>query len=138
MLSLIGAAVLAAAAERAASLDRASAEFDLALARNDVPALEKVLSPEWQIIDADGRPISRDRFLGAVRSGELAHNAMHSSEEQVRILGDAAIQTARADGRGTYRGQPFEFSERATDVWMWLDGHWVCAFTQLTKIAPEN
>jgi hypothetical protein len=136
MLSLIGAAVLAVSADRAAALDRASAEFELALIRNDVPALERVLSPDWQIIDSNGHVIDRDRFIAALESGELSHNAMRASEERTRILGETAIQIARADGSGTYRGQPFTFSERATDLWVWVDGHWLCALTQLTKIPP--
>ena len=135
MSSLIAIAMLAGLG-RAALLDHASAELAAALRRNDVPALERVLSPDWLIIDSDGRPISRERFLAVLRSGELSHSAMRSSEEQVRMIGDTAIQMVRAEGQGTYRGQPFTFTERSTDVWTWVDDHWVCALTQLTRIAP--
>jgi hypothetical protein len=135
MIGLIAAAALLAGFDRAALLDAASAEFERALQHNDATALERVLGSDWMIIDSDGHPIGRERFLGALRSGALSHSEMHSSEAKVRIYGDAAIQIVRAEGEGTYRGQRFEFTERSTDVWIWTNGHWVCALTQLTRIA---
>ena len=83
----------------------------------------------------DGRPISRERFLAVIRSGELRHNAMHSSEAQTRIMGDAAVQTVRAQGSGVYAGQAYTFDERATDFWIWNNGRWMCVLTQLTRIS---
>ena len=136
MMSILIAIAMLAGLDRAALLDDASAEFAAALRRNDVAMLEHVLSPDWTIIDSDGRPISRERFLAVLRSGELSHSEMRSSEEQVRIIGDTAIEIARAEGKGTYRGQPVSFTERSTDVWTWVKDHWVCALTQLTRIAP--
>lgn len=135
MLSVIAAATLAAVTDRADLLDRTAAQFELALQRNDVTALERVLTPDWLIVDSDGHQISRDRFLSLLRSGELSHSAMRSSETRIRICGDAAVTTVRADGQGTYHGNAFRFSERSTDVWLWIDGQWVCALTQLTRIA---
>jgi hypothetical protein len=135
MLSLVAAAVMAASLDRADLLGRASAQFEMALQRNDVVVLERILSPDWLIIDSNGHSISREKFLGLLRSGTLSHSAMRSSEPLVRIYGDSAVMSARADGQGRYQGQPFQFSERSTDVWLWVDGKWLCAFTQLTRIA---
>jgi ketosteroid isomerase-like protein len=138
MWSVMVAALLAVSPNRAALLDRTADEFDLALRRNDVPALERMLSPDWLIIDSNGNQISRDRFLRVLRSGELSHSAMQSSEARVRIYGDSAVLTARADGQGTYRGNSFQFSERSTDVWLWVDGRWLCVLTQLTRISSPQ
>ena len=135
MLSLVTAAAVAASLDRADLLGRAAAQFEIALRRNDVVVLERILSPDWLIIDSDGHSISREKFLGLLRTGMLSHSAMQSSEPRVRIYGDSAVMTARADGQGSYQGQPFQFSERSTDVWLWVDGRWLCAFTQLTRIA---
>ena len=137
MLILFAAAMAAAATpeERQLLLSRTSAEFAESLGKNDAASLEKVLSPDWVIIDGDGRPIPRDRFLAVIRSGELRHDAMHSSETQTRIIGDAAVQTVRAQGSGIYAGQAYSFDERATDFWIWNNGRWTCVLTQLTRIS---
>ena len=58
----------------------------------------------------------------------------HSSEAQTRIMGDAAVQTVRAQGDGVYGGQAYTFDERATDFWIWNTGRWMCVLTQLTRI----
>lgn len=135
MLSLIVAAVMAASVDQADLLERTAAQFDIALQQNDVPALERILSHDWQIIDSDGHSISREKFLGLLRTGVLSHSVMRSSEQRVRLYGDSAMMTARTDGQGSYGGQPFQFSERSTDLWLWVDGKWLCDFTQLTRIA---
>ena len=134
MLGIFVAAVMAASADRADMLGQTSARFELALQRNDVPALERVLSPDWLIIDSDGHLISREQFLRLLRSGELSHSAMQSSDLRVRVYGDSAVITALANGHGSYRGQAFDFAERSTDVWIWTNGRWLCAFTQLTRM----
>jgi len=138
MLAVVVAAALAASNERAQLLDRATADFEIALKHNDSAALERVLAPDWMIIDSDGRLIARARFLGVLRTGELSHSDMRSTNVQIRLLGDSALYVARVDGHGTYAGQDFSFSERATDVWVWADGEWRCALTQLTRIASAE
>jgi ketosteroid isomerase-like protein len=138
VLNLLVAAMLVASADRAELLDQSAAQFEFALQRNDVQALDGVLSPDWLVIDSDGRSISREKFLGLLRTRVLSHSAMQSSETRVRLYGESAIVTARTDGAGNFAGQPFKFSEQSTDVWVWVDGKWVCAFTQLTRIAPTK
>jgi hypothetical protein len=137
MLTLLVAAMVAAATpdERHSAFSRASTEFAEGLEKNDAASLEQVLSPDWVIIESDGRPIPRDRFLAVLASGELKHTAMHSSEVRTRIIGDAAVQTMRAQGSGVYAGQAYSFDERATDFWIWQDGRWLCVLTQLTRIS---
>lgn len=137
MLILFAAAMVAAATpqEKQLQLSRAAAEFAESLGKNDAASLGQLLSPDWVIIDGDGRPIPRDRFLAVIRSGELRHDAMNSSETQTRIMGDAAIQTVRAQGSGVYGGHAYTFDERATDFWIWNKGRWMCVLTQLTRIS---
>jgi hypothetical protein len=116
MMTLIAAAMASAAtpAEKQVLFSQASAEFAERLGKNDAASLERLLSPDWVIIDSDGRPISRDRFLGVLRSGELKHSAVQSSEARTRITGDAAVQTMRAQGSGVYGGQAYRFDERGS------------------------
>ncbi len=137
MLVPFAAAMLAAATpeEKALLLSQTTSAFSEWLGKNDAASLGHVLSLDWVIIDSDGRPVSRERFLAAMSSGDLKHDAIRSSEMQTRIIGDAAVQTMRAQGSGVYAGQTYRFDERATDFWVWRSGRWICVLTQLTRIS---
>jgi hypothetical protein len=62
---------------------------------------------------------------------------MDSSEEAVRIFGDAAVVSARGVSGGAYSGQAFRVVERVTDVWIRQDGAWRCVLTHLSRISGE-
>jgi ketosteroid isomerase-like protein len=59
---------------------------------------------------------------------------MDSSDETVRVHGDAAVVIARGVSGGQYRGQKFRVIERVTDVWLRRDGVWRCIHTHLSRI----
>ena len=119
-----------------ASLEEAVNTLTGAIVANDADAAGRWLSADWEIIDASGTTIDRKRFLGAVRAGELVHDAMALDETRTKTVGDSTLWISRARGGGTYRGARFTFNERSTSLWGIRDGHWTCLFTQLTAIAP--
>jgi ketosteroid isomerase-like protein len=121
-----------------ASLEQAVNSLTVAIAANDVETVDRILSDDWEIIDATGSMIDKERFVGAVRSGELVHEAMALDETRVRIVGDSTLWIARARGSGRYRGARFTFDERSTSLWEMRSGRWTCLFTQLTAIAPQH
>ena len=111
--------------------------FTQAVIKNDVKAVENIVTDDWMIIDADGRVIDRTRFLEVMRSGALTHEEMKSEEEQVRIYGDTAIVTALVSVKGAYAGTRFSSHERATDVFIRRDGKWRCVLTHTTRLSKK-
>ena len=95
------------------------------------------MADDWTIIGPDGSVNTRAAFLDLVRSGDLTHDVMDSSDETVRVHGDAALVIARGVSGGQYRGQKFRVVERVTDVWVRRDGVWRCIHTHLSRIAGE-
>ena len=51
-------------------------EFTDAIARNDLKAIERFVTDDWIIINADGGIIDRDRFLEVIKSGALTNDMM--------------------------------------------------------------
>jgi ketosteroid isomerase-like protein len=111
--------------------------FTDAIARNDLKAIERFVTDDWIIINADGGTIDRERFLEVIKSGALTHNMMESDDMRVRVYGDSAVVTAVTRSKGKFMGQDFSTHERSTDVFVKLDGRWQCVLTQLTGFTKK-
>jgi ketosteroid isomerase-like protein len=112
-------------------------EFERAIVSNDAEAIGQVLAEDWIIIDPDGRVIDKSRFLEAISSGKLSHQAMDSHDVRVRVYGQSACVTALTTTRGKFMGQEFTSQERATDMFVQKDGRWQCVVSQLTRFVKK-
>jgi ketosteroid isomerase-like protein len=108
-----------------------------AIAKNDLEAIERFVTDDWIIINADGGIIDRERFLGVIKSGALTHEMMESEGIRVRVYGDSAVVSALTRSKGKFMGQEFTTHERSTDVFVKRDGQWRCVLTQLTASTKQ-
>jgi ketosteroid isomerase-like protein len=112
-------------------------EFAQAMIKNDADKIGTFLAENWIIIDPDGGIIDKVRFLSVIRSGALTHQAMDSQDVRVRVYGTTAIVTALISSKAKYMGEEFSTRERATDVFVKLDGKWQCVITHLTTFTKK-
>jgi len=108
-----------------------------AIAKNDLDAIERFVTDDWIIINADGGIIDRERFLEVIKSGTLTHEMMESEDMRVRVYGDSAVVSALTRSKGKFMGQEFTTHERSTDVFVRRDGQWRCVLTQLTASTKQ-
>ena len=108
-----------------------------AIAKNDLEAIERFVTDDWIIINADGGIIDRELFLGVIKSGVLTHEMMESEGIRVRVYGDSAVVSALTRSKGKFMGQEFTTHERSTDVFVRRDGQWRCVLTQLTGFTKQ-
>ena len=113
-------------------------DFQQAIVENSAEAIERFIADGWIIVDAEGRIIEKDKFLAVVRSGALTHDTMKLDEPRVRIYGETAVVTGCATSAGKFMGAEFKTLERATDVFVRINGQWRCALTQLTRVAENK
>jgi ketosteroid isomerase-like protein len=118
-------------------LVEAEKEFTDAIAKNDLEAIERFVTDDWIIINADGGIINKERFLGVIKSGTLTHEMMESDDMRVRVYGDSAVVSALTRSKGKFMGQDFTTHERSTDVFVRRDGQWRCVLTQLTGFTKK-
>ena len=112
-------------------------EFAQAIVANDPEAIGRFVTDDWIIINADGGIIDSERFLGVIKSGALTHEMMESDDIRVRVYGDGAVVTALTRTKGKFMDQEFSTHERATDVFVRLDGQWRCVLSQLTRFTKR-
>ncbi|MGB9474902.1 MAG: nuclear transport factor 2 family protein [Candidatus Udaeobacter sp.] len=108
-------------------------QFTAAVVKNDPETIERFVTDDWIIINADGGIIDKERFLGVIKSGTLTHELMESDDTRVRVYGDSAVVSALTRTKGKFMGQEFNTNERSTDFFVRLDGQWRCVLTQLTR-----
>jgi ketosteroid isomerase-like protein len=108
-------------------------EFALAIVKNDLEGIGRLVTDDWVMVDPDGEIVDRARFFDVIKSGALTHDMMESEDLRVRVYGDSAVVTAVTQTKGKFMGQEFSAQERATDVFVKRDGRWQCVLTHLTR-----
>jgi ketosteroid isomerase-like protein len=103
-----------------ASLQR-DAEFSL-----------RILADDYVAITPLGQVTTKQETISARRSGQLRYESMNISEMVVRLYGDTAVVTARADVKGHQLGEDFSGPYRYTRVWVRRSGRWQTVSYQAT------
>ena len=79
--------------------------------------------------------LTKPRFISVIEPGALTHESMESTDVEVRIHSDTAVVTGITTSKGQFMGHGFTTRELATDVLTRRNGHWLCVFSQLTRVA---
>ncbi len=114
---------------------RAEREWLLAHLRLDVPALERLMAPDYVQIGDGGTIVRREQVLASFRSGQRRWDEAHSDEIHVRVYGDfAAVVVGRWRARRANAGRPFDYAARYVSVWIKHDEGWRMVNDQSTPI----
>lgn len=92
----------------------------------------RTLSDDYVGITPLGQVTTKQDVLAARKSGQLRYETIDVSEMVVRVYGDTAIVTARADVKGHQLGEDFSGPYRYTRVWVRRSGRWEIASYQAT------
>jgi hypothetical protein len=103
-----------------------------AMVHNDVTFTEHSLAENYIAIGALGDVITKGDVVTARRTSKLHYESVEFSEVAVRVYGDTAIVTARAEVKGTDLGQDFSGPYRFTRVWVKHGGEWRTVSYQAT------
>jgi len=88
----------------------------------DAEFTQRTLADDYVAITPLGQVTTKKEAISVRRSGQLRYEAMNVTDMVVRIYGDTAIVTARADVKGHQLGEDFSGPYRYTRVWVRRDG----------------
>jgi ketosteroid isomerase-like protein len=114
---------------RAADARRIAAMVD-----GDVAALGSLLADDLTYTHSSGQVENEEQFLAAISSGKLDYESIVPSDVQVRIYGNTAVMTGRADIKVKVQGNPAAFGSRFTSVWVKGDAGWRMVAWQSTRL----
>jgi ketosteroid isomerase-like protein len=100
--------------------------------RRDPEFPAKMLAEDYVAISPLGQVTTKKEAISARRSGQLRYDTIDVSDMVVRLYGDTAVVTARADVKGHQLGEDFSGPYRYTRVWVRRSGRWQAVSYQAT------
>jgi hypothetical protein len=110
-------------------MERQSKEASL---RRDSDFSLRTLADDYVAITPLGQITTKAETISARRSGQLRYEAMNITDMVVRVYGDTAVVTARADVKGHQLGEDFSGPYRYTRIWVRRNGQWQIVSYQAT------
>ncbi len=98
----------------------------------DADFSQKTLADDYVAITPLGQVTTKQDTVSARKSGQLRYDTINVSDMVVRVYGDTAVVTARADVKGHQLGEDFSGPYRYTRVWVRKTGHWQAVSYQAT------
>lgn len=100
--------------------------------RRDVEFSQRTLADDYVAITPLGQVTTKQDTVSARKSAQLKYDTINVSDMVVRVYGDTAVVTARADVKGHQLGEDFSGPYRYTRVWVRRTGHWLAVSYQAT------
>jgi len=100
--------------------------------RRDAEFSLRTLAEDYVAITPLGQVTTKQETISARRSGQLRYESMNVSDMVVRLYGDTAVVTARAEVKGHQLGEDFSGPYRYTRVWVRRNGRWQTVSYQAT------
>jgi ketosteroid isomerase-like protein len=92
----------------------------------------RTLADDYVAITPLGMVTTKEEAVSARRSAQLRYESINITDMVVRLYGDTAVVTARADVKGHQLGEDFSGPYRYTRIWVRRNGHWQTVSYQAT------
>ncbi len=117
-------------------LTKLSNQWNDAMAKRDVAALERILSDDWISAGFEEGVGTKAQFLADLKSGDYALSSTVVHEMNVRAYGNAAVVvTHYTTVKEQYKGKDISGSYRTIDTWVKRGGRWQCVATAGSRVA---
>ena len=145
-MNRIGVLVLAAAFSAVTLLGSARAEDvqeqlkkletdrSAAVVKGDVETLEKQTSEDYTLINMNGQMSDKSQMVNAFKTGQTKLTSDDLSDLKVRVYGNTAVITGKADVKGTLGGNDATGQIMFTRVYVKKGGRWQTVAFQQTRI----
>jgi len=107
-----------------------------AVVKGDVAKLDKETSDDYTLITANGQVSDKAQMISAFKSGQSKLTVDDVSDMKVRVYGDTAIVTGKANVKGNLSGKDATGQTLFTRVYVKKGGHWMAVALQQTRVAP--
>lgn len=136
----IAFALLASIAPRAWSADEREVVMQVtqracdAFRLGDMAMVERLLAPEFTLVNSDATVQKRAEVIAEVRSGDPKYEIFRNHSMTAHVFGDAAIVQGITSLKGTSGGKPFATDVRFTDTLIRRGGEWRLVVSHVTRL----
>ena len=100
----------------------------------DIDLIDRLLHPDYKIIQPGGLVETKADVLASYRSGTRHWDSAYSDEMDVHIYGQTAIVVGRWRASGRNGDVTFNYSARFLSVWLFENRRWLNLTSQSTEI----
>jgi ketosteroid isomerase-like protein len=131
------AALLGVASAQAVQEQLKKMETDRAAAvvKGDAAKLDKETSDDYTLINVNGQKSDKAQMMNSIKTGDIKLTSDDLSDMQVRVYGNTAVITGKADVKGTIGGKDASGQILFTRVYVKKGGRWQSVAFQQTKVA---
>jgi len=126
---------LARAANVDEDLKKLETERAAAVVRGDAATLAKQRSDDYTFINVYGRMSDKSQMVDAFKNGQSKLASDELSDMKVRLYGNTAVITGKADVKGTLGGKDITGQMMFTRVYVKKGGHWQSVAFQQTLVS---
>ena len=124
LLVFAGAATMAAQEDDAAKVRALETKWTDSYKQRKIDILASLLSDDFVITVEDGSTYSKTGYITHTADTSVQVKVAELSDLKVHLHGNAAVVTGAYHEKGISNGQPYEYHDRLTDVWMKREGNW--------------
>lgn len=99
-------------------------EYDSALLKHDLNALNKLYAEDFVYTNPEGKLLTKAEQIASIKGSEITLEQGLSTGVKVRVYGNTAVMTGNFIGKGNYHGNPVSINERYTAMWVKNDTTW--------------
>ncbi len=109
-----------------------------ALISSNVTALDRLLADDYLGVTANGTLETKADLLALRRGGTVRISELNLSDLKIRVYGDTAVVTSRAELTGTNGGTDISGHYRYTRVYNRREGQWRIVSFEASRIADSG
>jgi ketosteroid isomerase-like protein len=113
-------------------------DWEKAIKSGDIEALERILAPEYVMVDAAGKTVSRAQEIDTYRSGAVRFDTFAASDHKVLIYIGGAVVSGKVTVKGKYKKDDISGDYRFVDVLEYRKSGWQAVFSQITKVEDDK
>jgi ketosteroid isomerase-like protein len=118
-----------------AQLTKLEMDRAVAVVKADIATLDKYTSDDYVLINMNGRMAGKSEMIEGFKSGSSKLTSEELSDLKVRVYGNTAVVTGKADVKGTLGGADATGQILFTRVYVKKDGRWQSTSLQQTRVA---
>ena len=106
-----------------------------AVVKGDVATLEQQTSDDYTLINMNGQMSGKAQMVNAFKTGQTKLTSDELSDMKVRLYGNTAVITGKADVKGTLGGKDATGRIMFTRVYVKKGGSWQSVAFQQTRVS---
>jgi ketosteroid isomerase-like protein len=118
-----------------AQLTKLEMDRAVAVVKADIATLDKYTSDDYVLINMNGHMAGKSEMIEGFKSGASKLTSEELSDLKVRVYGNTAVVTGKADVKGTLGGADATGQILFTRVYVKKDGRWQSTSLQQTRVA---